>query len=58
MKEGIEGDVLKTYLRKRKLLELEAVNTIKVYDRKGVLKLTFQKVTDKQKEQTPKVVNQ
>ena len=47
MKEGIEGDVFKSYLRKRQLLELEAVNTIKVYDRKGVLKLTFQKVTDK-----------
>ena len=47
MKEGIEGDVFKSYLRKRQLLELEAVNTIKVHDRKGVLKLTFQKVTDK-----------
>ena len=47
MKEGIEGDVFKSYLRTRLLLELEAVNTIKVYDRKGVLKLTFQKVTDK-----------
>ena len=58
MKEEIEGDVFKAYLRKRQLLELEAVNTIKVHDRKGVLKLTFQKVTDKQKEQTQEVVKQ
>ena len=47
MKEGIEGDVFKAYLRKRQLLELEAINIIKVYDRKRVLKLTFQKVTNK-----------